>query len=137
MNIVIKKENVTVEDFKFLRKSVEWPIPPDNAIETSIKNTVWCVVVYVDDKIAGMGRIVGDNAFIFFIADIIVIPKLQGKKIGKAIMNEIMEYLDKNAPKNSYITLMAAKGKEEFYKKFGFFERPTDKLGAGMMVELR
>ena len=28
--------------------------------------------------------------------------------------------------------LMAAKGKEPFYEKFGFSERPNENLGAGM-----
>jgi hypothetical protein len=31
-----------------------------------------------------------------------------------------------------YVNLMSAKGKEPFYKKFGFEERPNDKVGAGM-----
>jgi hypothetical protein len=30
------------------------------------------------------------------------------------------------------ICLLAAKGKEEFYKKFGFEERPNEKSGSGM-----
>jgi hypothetical protein len=30
------------------------------------------------------------------------------------------------------INLMAARGKEGFYKKFGFIERPNDEKGAGM-----
>jgi len=28
---------------------------------------------------------------------------------------------------------MSVKGKEEFYKKFGFWTRPTDNYGAGMV----
>jgi hypothetical protein len=32
----------------------------------------------------------------------------------------------------AYVALMAAKGKEGFYQKFGFEERPNDHLGAGM-----
>jgi hypothetical protein len=31
---------------------------------------------------------------------------------------------------------MSAKGKEAFYEKFGFFKRPTDKFGYGIMVKL-
>lgn len=30
------------------------------------------------------------------------------------------------------IVLISAKGKEEFYKKFGFNERPNEDAGAGM-----
>jgi predicted N-acetyltransferase YhbS len=83
-----------------------------------------------------MGRIVGDRGFIYFIADIIVHPHHQGAKIGTAIMNEIMAYLNKNAPRNAYITLMSAYGKEGFYEKFGFFKRPDSRYGHGMMISL-
>ncbi|MBN1364382.1 MAG: GNAT family N-acetyltransferase [Syntrophaceae bacterium] len=137
MKIEIRKEIVSLESFKTLRKSVGWPLPPDRSIEKSLSNTEYCVTAYVDSEIVGMGRIVGDKGFIYFIADVIVKPAFQGKKIGAKIMNSIMLYLEENAPENSYITLMAAKGKEEFYEKFGFFKRPTEKYGCGMMIELR
>lgn len=137
MKVEIRKEIVSIQSFKDLRESVGWPLPNDEAIAISLKNTDFCVSAFVDDKLIGMGRILGDKGFIFFIADIIVKPQYQGKKIGAKIMDSIMSYLYKNAPENSYITLMAAKGKEEFYEKFGFFKRPTDKYGCGMMIKLR
>ncbi|WP_406670666.1 hypothetical protein V7O67_01860 [Methanolobus sp. ZRKC4] len=44
--------------------------------------------------------------------------------------------MKENVQEYSYITLMSAKGRENFYEKFGFFKRPTDEHGYGMMVEL-
>ncbi len=137
MKIEIKNETPDTEAFKELRKSIDWPLPADEAIKLSLDNTEFCVTAFADDKLAGMGRLVGDKCFIYFIADIIVKPEYQGNKIGFKIMTEIMEYLNNHAPKNSYITLMAAKGKELFYEKFGFFKRPNEKFGCGMMVEIR
>ena len=137
MKIEIRTELINLQSFKDLRKSVGWPLPPDQSIEISLSNTEICVVAYADSELVGMGRIVGDKGFIYFIADIIVKPEYQGKKIGAKIMNSIMLYLEENAPENSYITLMSAKGKEEFYEKFGFFKRPTEKYGCGMMIDLR
>jgi hypothetical protein len=32
------------------------------------------------------------------------------------------------------VVLVAAKGKEEFYEKFGFINRPNDIYGAGMTL---
>ena len=136
MEVEIRNEIVNVKSFKELRKSVGWPLPPDSSIRKSIRNTDYCVTAYVDSDLVGMGRIIGDKSFIFFIADIIVKPAFQGNKIGAKIMHSIMVYIKRNAPENSYITLMAAKGKEEFYEKFGFFKRPTEKFGYGMMIEL-
>lgn len=137
MNLEIKQYTPTVEEFKELRTSVGWTLPPDEAISLSLNNTEFSVTAYVNGNLAGMGRIVGDKGFIYFIADIIVKPESQGKGIGTGVMKEIMSYLENNAPENAYITLMAAKGKEAFYEKFGWFKRPTEKYGHGMMVELR
>lgn len=137
MDIKIKKELIDIQGFKILRDAVGWSLPPDDAINRSLNNTEFCVVAYADHELAGMGRIIGDHGFVYFIADIIVKPDYQKKKLGYGIMKLIMEYLDENAPPNSYITLMAAKGKEEFYEKFGFFKRPTDEYGCGMMKILR
>lgn len=137
MKIEVKNELVNLQTFKDLRESVGWPLPPDIAIEISLQNTEFCATAYFENKPIGMGRIIGDKGFIYFIADIIVKPEYQRKKVGTEIMNSIMSYLNENAPENSYITLMAAKGKEQFYEKFGFFKRPTEKFGCGMMIELR
>lgn len=132
----ILEENPTLEEFKHLRTLVDWPLPPDSAIEKALEHTEYSIVLRQESKILGMGRIVSDFGFIYFIADIIVDPDFQGKGYGRIIMDKIMEYLKENAPENSYITLMAAKGKESFYEKFGFFNRPTENYGSGMMVVL-
>jgi len=138
LNIEIKEYVPSVEEFKELRTSVGWlAFPPDEAMAVSLKNTEFSVAAYVDGHLAGMGRIVGDKGFIYFIADIIVKPEFQGRGIGAGVMQKIMTYLEEHAPENAYITLMAAKGKEAFYEKFGWFKRPTDKYGHGMMVEIK
>lgn len=137
MNIEIKQYVPSMEEFKEMRTSVGWlALPPDEAIKISLRNTEFSVAAYVNGKLAGMGRIVGDKGFIYFIADIIVKPEFQGRGIGAGVMKKIMAYLEENAPGNAYITLMAAKGKEAFYEKFGWFKRPTEKYGHGMMVEM-
>jgi hypothetical protein len=50
-----------------------------------------------------------------------------------------MTYINDRLEPNevSHICLMAAKGKEGFYKKFGFEERPNDKSGAGMTLWIK
>ncbi|NRD71951.1 GNAT family N-acetyltransferase [Shewanella sp. VB17] len=71
-----------------------------------------------------MGRVVGDGALNFEIVDIAVDPVYQGKCYGRLIMQAIMDYLDREAPKGAYISLMA--DVPELYEKFGFtLSRPT------------
>jgi hypothetical protein len=49
-------------------------------------------------------------------------------------MEKILAYLKKNVREYLSINLMAAKGREAFYEKFGFFRRPTGEYGYGMAI---
>ena len=49
-------------------------------------------------------------------------------------MEEVMQYIDKNANNNSFIGLMAAEGVEEFYNKFGFETRSKSRPGMYMII---
>lgn len=48
-------------------------------------------------------------------------------------MKRIMDYIDKKACNGAVVGLMSAKGKEKFYEKFGFWMRPNNHFGSGMM----
>lgn len=63
-----------------------------------------------------------------------MLPEYQGKGIGKKLMDKIMGYFDRRGIRDAMIGLMAAKGKEGFYKKYGFMTRPNKKHGAGMCI---
>ncbi len=61
-------------------------------------------------------------------------PLEQAKGIGRELMNYAMNYI-KSKLKPGWrimVNLQAAKGKEGFYKKFGFIERPNQDFGPGM-----
>ena len=86
-----------------------------------------------------MGRLVGDGARVFYIQDVFIKPEYQRRGIGKLIVAKLLEYIKSNGVVNSNIMvgLMAAKGKEEFYQKFGFRIRPNEKEGNGMMINIK
>ncbi len=65
-----------------------------------------------------MGRIVGDGALNFEIVDIAVDPVHQGHGLGRIIMENIIRWLDSNAYKGAYVSLVA--DVPELYAKFGF-----------------
>ena len=69
-----------------------------------------------------------------FLKDVVTIPEYQHKGVGNLMMKSIFAYLDKHAAKQAYVGLMSTPGKEHFYKKYGFIERPSDGLGSGMVI---
>ncbi len=81
-----------------------------------------------------MTRVVGDGGYIAYIADVIVLPEYQGLGIGKNMVGMAMQFINNGISEGEtvFVNLMAAKGKEHFYRKFGFSERPDETHGAGM-----
>ncbi|MHB8064493.1 MAG: GNAT family N-acetyltransferase, partial [Ruminiclostridium sp.] len=75
-----------------------------------------------------------DGGYITFIADVMVLPEYQKNNIGKTMLNMMMSHIKSNLNigDSVNVALMSAKGKENFYKQFGFEERPNDNAGAGM-----
>ncbi len=119
----------TVEELKTLHTAVAWNNIDDEGIATSLKNSLFGVVVTHNGKTIGCGRVIGDSAMYFYIQDIIVIPEFQGKGLGRLIMDAVMEYIASSARLHSFVGLMAAKDKSGFYVKYGFKERASDSPG--------
>ena|SRR5689334_8414289 len=124
----------SVKEYNDLRRLAEWPVFDEALVREALLNTLFSVVVCDGNELIGMGRVVGDKAIYLHIADVIVHPNFQGKGIGRMIMIEIMKYIENTGGKNTNIGLMASKGREAFYQRFGFIERPAEKFGAGMIM---
>ena len=129
---------IAPEEFNKLRAAVGWSVIEDSLTIKGLENTAFTVCARDDEKAVGMARVITDYGYVVYIADVIVFPDYQGKGIGGEIMSRVMAYIDENIAQGQakYIALMAAKGKEEFYEKYGFVKRPTDNLGCGMTIWL-
>lgn len=115
-----------------LRASVGWASFPEEIAAKSLRNTPFCVCAFEDGKLIGMARVLGDGVFSFYIGNVMVTPDYQGEGVGRAIMREVMRYVEENAQPGAIASLLSIKGKEDFYTQFGFRRRPDDTHGAGM-----
>ena len=125
---------VTPEEYMELRKIVGWVQFPLEEAKACIDNAYMVLCVRDDDKAIGVARLLWDGGYIAFLSDVIVIPEYQGQGIGRKLVEACLQKL-KNDLKPGYkvkITLNSARGKEPFYEKFGFKERPNEDSGAGM-----
>ena len=101
-----------------LYKSVGWenythdPVMLKNAYQHSL-----CIMsAYVEEKLAGIIRVVGDGYSIVYMQDLIVHPDYQKKGIGTALINAIFEKYQ-----NVYqIVLLSDEDNVGFYEKTGF-----------------
>ncbi|NMA26069.1 MAG: GNAT family N-acetyltransferase [Clostridiales bacterium] len=125
---------ITVEQYNSLRKAVGWNEIQEDLAERGLHNSAFLIVLANGGVPFGMARVITDYGYIVLISDVVVHPDYQGKGYGREIMEKVMEYINGSiAPgQMKMINLMAAQGKEGFYKKFGFLERPYEGKGAGM-----
>ncbi|WP_088293545.1 GNAT family N-acetyltransferase [Bacillus mycoides] len=125
------KHNIpTLEEYKYLCESVGWANYMNfEVVETSLKNSIHCITVKDNEKIVGMGRIVGDGSIYFYIQDIVVHPDYQKHGIGKEIMHLLVAYLNENAPDKAFVGLFASQGKESFYEKYDFKDYSPNMTG--------
>ncbi|MEG2290730.1 MAG: GNAT family N-acetyltransferase [Clostridium sp.] len=132
--IIYKKNTLDFNTYKILRQSVNWSCPPETQAIRAINNTLVSVVAYNDDIPVGMGRLLGDGALYYQIYDVVVRKEYQGQKIGTNIINELINYIEKNRTQGERVSiaLAAEPGKEEFYEKLGFRRLPHQYCGAGL-----
>lgn len=138
MDIKLYDNELTATECNLLRQSVGWGSMPQEQIKQALENGLYTVVAKDGNDVVGMGRLVGDGIMYWYFQDIIVRPEYQSKSIGNAIMQRLIDYVYTHSLPNTTVTLglMAAKDKEEFYKKFDFISRPSNAFGAGMISKI-
>ena len=129
-------DSITPEEYMKLREAVGWGLFPLEEAQAGLSNSyIWCLRDNeASGRSIGIGRVIWDHGYVMYIADIIVIPEYQGNGLGRVIMEQVMDFIHEQL-KPGYkfmVSLCSAKGKDEFYKKFGFVSRPNDDFGPGM-----
>lgn len=105
-----------------LYASVGWTAYTDHPelLRKGFENSMLTLAAYEGNQLLGIIRTVGDGATIVFVQDILVFPEHQGKGIGSALLQAILdrysyvrqiELATDNTPKTI-----------EFYKAMGFKE---------------
>lgn len=108
----------SAEDFCRLRIISGMSSRPLEGARAGLPHSCYGVHILYEGVPVGMGRIVGDGALNFEIVDVAVDPAHQGKGLGRQIMQKIVAWLDENAFKGAYVSLVA--DVPELYAKFGF-----------------
>ena len=78
------------------------------AIDSSSGTTIGCALLLTD------------HASFYYIKDVMVRPEWQKRRIGTALMNTLMLWLERNAVPKSLVGLYTGENLEPFYKQFGF-----------------
>jgi GNAT superfamily N-acetyltransferase len=136
MDDITYVNSISAGDFNRLRKAVGWSEVAPAQARTGIDRTEYLVAAVHKGETVGMARLISDGGYVAFIADVIVLPEYQGRGIGKTMMGMISGHIRSGLKEGErvFVNLMSATGKQDFYKKLGFTERPSEALGPGMSM---
>lgn len=118
MTYEIETEPPTPEEFVSLREAAGLGSRTEAAARRGLGNELFAVTIREETRTVAMGRIVGDGATVYQLVDVAVHPDQQGEGLGRRLMEELLAYLDENAPETAYVNLIA--NVPEFYEQFGF-----------------
>lgn len=137
MNEIILEENITVDEFLEIIESVGFKTYSKEQVEKALKNTMYMVKAIINNKVVGIGRVVGDYSIVCCLSDICVRPEYQGKGIGLKIVNRLREMIEAGVKEGEkmQIELTPTAGNEEFYKKAGFKYKPDKITGMYLWIK--
>ena len=129
-------DTMTGEEYNELRLSVDWKPLTSGQAERGLANTAFVVAARDGENIVSMGRMLFDFGYTAYLGDAIVRTEYQGLGIGTQIVSRLKDKVMEAAEPGDKIMFIlgAAKGKEAFYEKFGFKQRPNDFSGSGMSM---
>ena len=129
--------NISLLEFLEMVESVGWKTYTETQVKKALDNTMYMIKVMVNDKLAGIGRVVGDNSIVCILSDICVKPEYQGKGIGTIIVNKLRELIEENVGvgEKMQIELTPTAGNEAFYQKCGFKYKPEKITGMYLWIK--
>lgn len=133
--MTVQINELSPDSYLCLFRSVGWDAPGLDQIEKALEGSLATFCACDGDMPVGMARLMGDGGMSFYIKDFAVLPDYQGQGVGRALMNATESWIKEQLQPSWAVSLelISSKGKESFYAKFGFEQRPNDWDGAGMM----
>ena len=125
---------IPAADYQRMRKTAGWKTISEKQAENAVNNCFYSVCAWDEDKVIGMTRLLWNGDYCAYISDVFVDEEYRGQRIATAMINQTITYL-KSQMEDDYavkLFLMAAKGRESFYERFGFVQRPNDISGAAL-----
>ena len=94
----------------------------------------FCHVVDPAGTSVAMGRVVGDGAWYFVIADMATAPGHQRRGLGRAVLDHLLRDIRARAPGDPYVTLIADDAGLRLYEGAGFTRFTAGQTGLQLVL---
>lgn len=118
--IDVKAGGLTPEGYQMIADAVGWDHRSVTQARQLIINARHIVTAWSTGDLVGMARASGTGSHYAHLSDIAIVPTLQGRGAGGAVMQHLLKLVDREIRKDATVTLHATPGTEAFYERFGF-----------------
>lgn len=130
MNVHITEEFPQNQEYMDLKAAAGLPEVEISAIATALNRSVLSLLARDDnDRLIGMGRVVGDGAFYFQLVDIMVAASHLDQGVEEMIVSELLSRLEKIAPSGAEVTVITDVPGIKLYQHAGFKLLYPDRYG--------
>lgn len=133
MNITFCDHIYDADEILALYESVGWTNYTHdlNMLKNAYQHSLCIISAYVEKKLVGVIRAIGDGYSMIYIQDLVVHPDYQKRGIGKALINTLLEKY-----KNVYqIILLSDEDNTGFYEKTGF--KKASDMGCCTFIKMK
>ena len=124
----------TPSEHRALAEAVGWAHAFEwETMAASLEGSQAGVVAQDGSQVIGMGRLVGDGVKYFYVQDLAVLPARQGRGIGTALLQRLLDHVARTSPAPAFVGLFATGGAVPLYERGGF--TTGDMTGMFRMVE--
>jgi ribosomal protein S18 acetylase RimI-like enzyme len=110
------------EDYIRLRTICNLRPPPPHKVAQALAASLHSIIAQnTNGETVGTVRAIGDGHLYVQIVDMAVDPAYQRQGIGKRMLDEMIDWIDKECG-DVYVSLIAMPGSEEMYRRVGFVE---------------
>ncbi len=122
LDLVIQRDRITVDDVAGIFRHAEWTKKRTRPqIRRMLENTGIVILAKIQGRPAGFVRVITDRTFRAFIEDVIVVPEMRRRGVGRAMMTKLEQLIKKlGVPRMELTTTQTG-----FWKKLGY-QRKTN-----------
>jgi ribosomal protein S18 acetylase RimI-like enzyme len=135
MNMHITEEFPQSKEYMDLRLDAGLPEVEISAIETALNRSLLSLLARdSNDRLIGMGRVIGDGAFYFQLVDIMTAVSYRDQGLEDTIVSELLARLKKIAPSGAEVTVITDVPGIKLYQHAGFKLLYPDRYGMARSV---
>ncbi len=128
------RHGVLPEEYCGLRKAVGWSAICLEQAAEGLAGSAFAAGCYDGGIAVGSARLLWDGGYTAYLTDVMVLPAYQGRGIGTKMVEDCLAFLRAQMRPGwrLKVHLLAGKGRDSFYQRFGFSQRPNDNAGPAM-----